>query len=322
MLQASGLMLPLSKRIRSLALGGALLPALLTPMGASAAPQPWRFVLIPKVPHPWYEIVRGGAEEAAGMIRRQTGTAATVEYRPPARSEVALQAAILEEAIRSRPSGISIDLLDAERLRPLLERARSQGIAVNVFDSEAPAGLPLTSIGNDFCKQAQIASERLVQLLGGQGEVAIMQGVPTAPNHAIRVRCHREVFARHPGIRVVASPIDGDSIATAEQEARTTMARHPQLRGWVVSDAGGAIGVGRAVRAMGLKGRVQVLGIDDLPELQELMRGGVVESTSSTKPRAQGYWSVLSLWQEKLAAPAIERIDTGIGVLGGAAAGR
>lgn len=308
--------------LRALALAGTLLPLLLPAGGAGAAPEPWRFVLIPKLPHPWYDIVRSGADEAAAMIRRQSGTAATVEYRPPARSEVALQAAILEEAIRSRPSGISIDLLDAPKLKPLLERARREGIAVNVFDSEAPAGLPLTSIGNDFCRQAQIASERLVQLLGGQGEVAIMQGVPTAPNHAIRVRCHREVFARHPGIRVVASPIDNDVIATAEQEARATMARHPQLRGWVVSDAGGAIGVGRAVRAMGLKGKVQVVGIDDLPELQELMRGGLVESTSSTRPRAQGYWSVLNLWQQRLAAPPIERIDTGIGVLGGAAAGR
>lgn len=47
---------------------------------------------------------------------------------------------------------------------------------MNGFDSEAPEGLPLTSIGNDFCQQARIASQRLVQLLGGKGEVAILQG--------------------------------------------------------------------------------------------------------------------------------------------------
>lgn len=192
------------------------------------------------------------------------------------------QQAILSRAINSKADGIFIDLLDASRLTPLLVRARAEGIQLAIFDSEAPAGLPITSVGNDYCKQAQIASERLVKLLAGRGEVAIMQGVPTAPNHAIRFRCHQEVFRRFPGIQVVATPSDQDSIATA---------------------------------SLGAQGRVQAVGIDDLPELVGQIRSGVVNSSVATKPRAQGYWSILSLWQQTLAAPPIERIDTGITVV-------
>ncbi|MEA5416373.1 substrate-binding domain-containing protein [Synechococcus sp. BA-132 BA5] len=309
--------------INSLMVGAALAPALAGALAhpASAQPQPTslRFVVIPKLSHPWYEAVRGGAQQAATMIEQQSRATAAIDYRAPAKAEVALQEEILQAAIRSRPSGITIDLLDADRLRPLLEQARQQGIAVNVFDAEAPAGLPLTSIGNDFCQQARIASERLVQLLGGQGEVAIMQGVPTAPNHAIRARCHRDVFAKHPGIKVVASPMDHDDIAIAQQEATTTMGRYPQLRGWVVSDAGGGIGVGRAVAALGRTGQVKVVALDDLPDLLQLINSGVVDSTAATKPRSQGYWAVLNLWQQGLGAPPIQRIDTGISVQGAAA---
>lgn len=192
------------------------------------------------------------------------------------------QQAILSRAINSKADGIFIDLLDASRLTPLLVRARAEGIQLAIFDSEAPAGLPITSVGNDYCKQAQIASERLVKLLAGRGEVAIMQGVPTAPNHAIRFRCHLEVFRRFPGIQVVATPSDQDSIATA---------------------------------SLGAQGRVQAVGIDDVPELVGQIRSGVVNSSVATKPRAQGYWSILSLWQQTLAAPPIERIDTGITVV-------
>lgn len=310
-------------RIRALAATAALAPVLVGALSSAAlaqsAPKSLRFVVIPKVSHPWFDAVRSGAQQAAVMIQQQSGAAVELEYRPPATAEAALQAEILQAAIRSKPSGITIDLLDTERLRPLLEQARQQGIAVNVFDSEAPEGLPLTSIGNDFCQQARMASERLMQLLGGKGEVAIMQGVPTAPNHAIRARCHREVFAKHPGIQVVASPFDHDSIATAEQEASAVMRRHPQLKGWVVSDAGGGIGVGRAIATLGKTGSVQVVALDDLPELVELINRGVVDSTAATKPRSQGYWAVLSLWQQGLGAPPIERIDTGIGVQGRAA---
>ena len=299
----------------SQALLALLLPATTLLAGpAEANPQPLRFVVITKVSHPWYDVVRGGAEAAAAMIQRQSGAAATIDYQAPAKAEVTAQAELLKTAIRSRPTGITIDLLDAVRLQPLLEQARQQGIAVNVFDSEPPSGLPLTSIGNDFCQQARIASERLVQLLGGRGEVAIMQGVPTAPNHAIRVRCHRDVFARHAGIRVVATPVDNDSIATAEQQALTTMQTHPQLRGWVVADAGGGIGIGRAIQTLGRTGKVKVVALDDLPEQLQLIRSGVVDSTAATKPRAQGYWAVVNLWQQQLGAPPIERIDTGIAV--------
>ncbi len=305
-----------------LALGaGALLLA--SPLAAPAAPaktaapantaaQPLRFVLIPKLPHPWFDLVHQGALEAATSLERQTGHPVRIDYRPPAKADVAEQAAILEAAIASHPSGITIDLLDGPRLRPLLEKAIRAHIPLTVFDSVGPEGLGLPSIGNDFCLQARIGSERLVQLLGGQGEVAIMQGVPAAPNHAIRVRCHREVFAAHPGIKVVATPADNDSIDEAEQQARLTMAAHPALRGWVAADAGGAIGIGRALKSLGLQGKVKVMGIDDLPETLDLIRQRVVDSTSATRPRAQGYWAVVALWQLGLGAPTMERFNTGI----------
>ncbi len=280
-------------------------------LSANPAP-PLRFVLIPKLPHPWFDLVHQGALEAAANLERQTGRPVRIEYRPPAKADVAEQAAILAAAIASRPSGITIDLLDGPRLRSLLEKAIRAHIPLTVFDSVGPEGLALPSIGNDFCLQARIGSERLVQLLGGQGEVAILQGVPAAPNHAIRVRCHREVFAAHPGIKVVATPADNDSIAEAEQQARLTMAAHPALRGWVTADAGGAIGIGRALKSLGLQGKVKVVGIDDLPETMELIRQRVVDSTAATRPRAQGYWAVVALWQLGLGAPTMERFNTGI----------
>ena len=304
------------------ALIAALVPTQAQPAGAQSASQPLRFVLIPKVSHPWYDAVRQGAETAGRMIQRQSGRPVVIDYQPPTAAQVSQQAQRLEAAIRSQADGITIDLLDGEGLRPLLQRARSAGIALTVFDSEAPADLAITSIGNDFCKQAQIASQRLVQLLGGTGQVAIMHGVPSAPNHAIRVACHQQVFARHPGIQVVATPADDDNIETAQMQALSTMKQFPALKGWVVADAGGAIGVARAVRALGKQSTVQVVGLDDLPELLQQIQGGVVDSTAATRPTAQGYWSVLSLWQQRLGAPTLEHIDTGISVVRAGAGNR
>ena len=277
----------------------------------------YRFALLPKVAHPWFELVHQGADQAAVMLGDWTGAAFTVEYLPPARADVAEQNRILEQAISRGVDGIMIDLLDADANRPLLRRAMERGIAVVVFDSIAPPGMELVTIGNDFCEQAQLASHRLAKLIGGRGEVAIMRGIPEAPNHALRARCHEETLKLYPDIRVVAQPFDYDDIGVARDEAIEVMRAFPNLVGWVSCDAAGPIGVGLATKDLGRVGKVRSVGSDDLPQMIELIREGVVDSSTSTKPRMQGYWSMISLWQATIGAPMPKRIDTGIGIVTG-----
>ncbi len=149
-----------------------------------------------------------------------------------------------------------------------------------------------------------------------------MRGVPTAPNRAIRADCHQKLFANYPGIKVVASPADNDNVETAQAQALATMQQHQQLKGWVVSDAGGGIGVCRAIQAMGKQGSVRMVALDDLPELLSLIHEVLWTPQRPADPRSQGYWSVLTLWQQSLGAPPIQRIDTGLSILGITPSGR
>ncbi|WP_173931618.1 substrate-binding domain-containing protein [Chelativorans sp. Marseille-P2723] len=275
----------------------------------------YRFVIIPKVVHPWFDKVNDGAQQAAAAIKALTGADVQIDYSAPQQADVVQQNQILESAIATRPDGIAIDLLDASGNRASLEEAVGQEIPVTIFDSVPPEGMELTSIGNDFCEQAKIAARRLVELLGGEGDVAIMMGVPSAPNHAIRAECHQEVFDEHPGINVVATGIDNDDIETAQKQAAAIMQAHPNLKGWVACDAAGPIGIGQAIQEAGKVGEVLLVGLDDLPEMLQLIRDGVADSSSSTKPEMQGYWSVMTMWQKALGIETPKYIDTGIAVI-------
>ncbi|MDO5641999.1 MAG: substrate-binding domain-containing protein, partial [Paracoccus sp. (in: a-proteobacteria)] len=159
----------------------------------------YRFLIVPKVVHPWFDKVNEGAQMAAAALEAQTGAKVEIVYSAPQTADVVQQVQIVESAISTRPDGIAIDLLDPEGNRASLEAAQSQNIPLVLFDSVPPEGMAIPYIGSDFCEQAKIASRRLVEVLGGEGDVAIMMGVPTAPNHSIRAECHREVFAEHPG---------------------------------------------------------------------------------------------------------------------------
>lgn len=292
--------------------------AMATPFVAYAEDAPgtktmdsYRFLIVPKVVHPWFDKVNEGAQMAAAALEAQTGAKIEVIYSAPQTADVVLQVQIVESAISTRPDGIAIDLLDPSGNRASLEAAIDQGIPLVIFDSVPPEGMSIPYIGSDFCEQAKIAARRLVEILDGEGEVAIMMGVPTAPNHSIRADCHREVFAEHAGITVVAEGIDNDNIEIAQKQAAAIMQAHPNLNGWVASDASGPVGIGQAIIEAGKQGKVKLVGMDNLPEMLDMIRNGVADSSSASQPELQGYWSVMLMWAQATGAPVPLYLDTG-----------
>lgn len=271
----------------------------------------YRFVVVPKVVHPWFDKVNEGAQQAATAIEAQTGAEVKIQYSAPQSASVSEQNQIIERAIATRPDGLIIDLLDPNGNRSVLLDAKGQGIPITLFDSRNPDGMNLTTVGSDFCEQANMAANRLVELLDGEGQVAIMMGVPTAPNHAERARCAREVFDAAEGVEVVATGVDNDDINTAQQQAAAIMQANPELDGWVASDAAGPIGIGQAIKEAGKTGKVQLVGLDDLNQMLELIKEGVADSSSASRPTMQGYWAVMNMWQHATGAVTPEHIDTG-----------
>jgi hypothetical protein len=49
---------------------------------------PLRFIIVPKVAHPWYDDVHRGARAQAALLSKQLGVEVTVEYMPPPRADV------------------------------------------------------------------------------------------------------------------------------------------------------------------------------------------------------------------------------------------
>lgn len=274
----------------------------------------FRFVMISKVVHPWFDQVEKGAIAAAENLATETGDIFEVEYHAPENADVVQQNEIIERTISTKPDGIFIDLLDPDGNRVLLEEAIARDIPVVIFDSVSPPGMELTEVNNDFGRQAAYASEKLAEMINFKGKVAIMQGVPTAPNHRIRTESHRAVFAKYPDITVVEG-IANDSIEQAQEQAASLLSAHPDLKGFVTSDAAGPIGIGTAIREADKAGEVFLVGLEDLPPMIQLMNEGIMQYSSCTKPLMQGQYSVIALWQHAIGRPVPRVIDTGIGFL-------
>jgi len=277
-------------------------------------PDALRFVIVPKVAHPWFDEVHKGARIQAGILSSRLGVDIIIDYMPPVSADIVEQDAMLGRAAETRPAGIAVDPVDAVGNIAAINRIREQGIPLVVFDSPAPDPA-ITSIGNDFFRQGTIAAERLAALIGGAGKVAVMRGYPTAPNHRQRYDAQLAALAKHPGITVVDGGCDNDDIETALEQASAVLAQHADLRGYLCCDASGPIGIAAAIKRAGKTGAVTVVGMDSIRPILEAIKEGLIDSSSATIPVMQGSMSILMLWQASIGVRIPQVIDTGIEVI-------
>ena len=273
-----------------------------------------RFVIIPKVVHPWFDEVNKGAMAQAELLEEQLGIKITIEYLAPKTANINDQNSILEEVAATNSDGIAIDPLDNLFNMKAIAEIKNKGIPIIVFDSPSPEAR-ISSVGNDFTQQGLVAAERLVRLIGGRGKVAVMQGFPSAPNHKERFEAQIAVLEKYPGITIVDGGIDNDNVPLAKQQAASVLESNPSLNGYLCCDASGPIGIAAAIKEAGKVGKVKVVGMDGIKPILEAIKEGVIESSVSTIPRMQGSMSVLMLWQASLGIQIPRMIDTGIDVI-------
>lgn len=269
------------------------------------------FVIVPKVVHAWFDEVNKGAQIQADALSDQLGVKVKIDYRAPQKADVAEQNSTLEQAAATKPDGIALDPVDYEGSKAVIEEIQAQGLPVILFDAPSPEGSGLTSVGNDFAEQASIAADKLAELIGEKGKVAVMQGAPSAPNHAERYQAHLDTLAKYPDIEVIEGGIDNDNVEEAQSQAAAVLAANPDLKGYLNCDACGS-GVAAAIEEAGKTDQVKFVAMDNLLEILDYVKSGTITATSSTIPQMQGSMAVLMLWQSSIGVDIPQKVDTGI----------
>jgi ribose transport system substrate-binding protein len=275
----------------------------------------YRFVMIPILAQAWFDIVHNAAAASADRLSQQLGTKITIDYQAPAQADLGEQNTLLERAIATNPDGIAIDAIDVNASLPILKEAQERGIPVVLFVSTAPEGSQITYISNDFYDQGRILGEELLKRIDNKGKVAIIHGVPTNSAHADRYQALLDLFAKHPEVEIVETGFDSDDVQKAQTEASRILAAHPDLNAFAVVDAAGPVGVGLALREANRVGEVKFVGIDDVPQLQELMRDGVLDLSIATRPRMMGELTTATLLLQNLGVKTPLWLNTGIGYM-------
>ncbi|MDO6590045.1 BMP family ABC transporter substrate-binding protein [Loktanella sp. D2R18] len=239
--------------------------------------------------HQFWQAVQSGAEQAAA----EAGVRITFEG-PDSEAMVDRQIDMLAAALANNPAAIGFAALDSQAAIPLLRQAHEAGIPIVAFDSGVDSDIPVTTATTDNRAAAALAADKMAELIGGSGTVAVVAHDQTSRTGIDRRDGFLEQMeANYPDIEVVSVQYgQGDQLQSTEV-AKAILIANPGLNGLFGTNEGSAIGVVNAVRELGSEG-VTIIGYDSGKAQTDAIRDGLMAGAITQNPVGIGYETVMA----------------------------
>lgn len=257
--------------------------------------------------HQFWQAVKLGAEQAAIDF----GVEITFEG-PETEAQVDKQIEMLEIALSKNPSAICIAALDSQAVIPLLERAKAAGIPVIGFDSGVESDILVATAATDNLAASAHAADKMAELIGGEGQVAIIVHDQTSTTGINR----RDGFVtqmetKYPNIEIVDIQYgDGDQLKSTEI-AKSIMQAYPDLKGFYGANEGSSFGVLNAAKELGKENSLVIIGYDSGKQQMDAIRSGIEAGAITQDPIGIGYKAVESALKAINGESVDKMIDTG-----------
>jgi ribose transport system substrate-binding protein len=274
---------------------------------AAPAERPYIPVISKGFQHQFWQAVKLGSENAA----RDFNVDITFEG-PESESQVDRQIEMLQVALEKNPSAICLAALDSQAVIPLLEQAQAAGIPVIGFDSGVDSDIPVTTAATDNIAAAAYAADKMAELIGGEGEVAVIVHDQTSRTGIDR----RDGFLnrmteQYPDITVVDVQCGGGDHLRSTDLAKAIIQAHPNLKGFFGANEGSIIGVLNAVSELNMEGQLVVIGYDSGQQQMDAIRSGAEAGAITQDPIGIGYKCVEAAVKAINGESQPDTIDTG-----------
>ncbi len=291
---ASGIAVACGKSRRSFAVALLLCAAMF--FGACGRRHKRIIAVIPKGnANLFWQSVHAGAVKAG----REKGVE-IVWNGPASETDYTQQLQIAEAMINRRVDALALAPIDRKAMAGVVERAARENVPVIIFDSGIDTEQYVSRVATDNYKAGQIAADRMGQILGGKGAVAIVAVQPGGASTEAREKGFAdEIHAKYPGIQIVDKRFGLSDVAQSLQIAENMLTAHPDLDAFFASNESGSMGAAQALRARSGR-KIKLVGFDASPTLLDDLRSGLIDSLVVQDPFKMGYEAV---------ALAVDKLD-------------
>ena len=274
---------------------------------APAAEKPYIPVISKGFQHQFWLAVKKGAEQAA------TDLNVTITFEgPESEAMVDKQVEMFQTALDKKPTAICLAAVDSKAFIPLLEKAKAAGIPVIGFDSGVDSDIPVSTAATDNIAAAALIADKMAELIGGEGEVAIIAHDQTSRTGIDRVKGFTDqITAKYPKIKIVDTQYGGGDQLKSTDLAKTIIQAHPNLKGFFGANEGSIIGVLNGVKELGMEGKMIVIGYDSGQQQMDAIRSGAESGAVTQNPIGIGYKCVEAALKASKGETLPKIIDTG-----------
>lgn len=231
-------------------------------------------------------------QKALKQFGKDMGVKVTIEG--PREYDVPGQAAVIDEVIKRKPAGIMV--LGMERgLVPMVNRAIEAGIPTITVDADLIESKRLAFVGSDWFNIGVKQAEAMVKLIGGKGKVAIM-GIGGADNMEQGFAGFKSVIKNYPDIKLLGEFDDMSDVSESQRITEELLKKNPDIAGIAGFDTNSGPGIGAAVKAAELAGKVKVTCVDIEPVHLKLVKEGVIQKLIGQKRELFTYYGAKLLY--------------------------
>jgi ribose transport system substrate-binding protein len=227
--------------------------------------------------HQFWQAVKSGAEQAAK------------DYKVMVDKQIDM----LSAALAKKPQAIGFAALDSQAAIPLLKKAQAAKIPVVAFDSGVDSDIPVTTTTTDNKAAAALAADKMAELIGKSGEVALVVHDQTSRTGVDR----RDGFVNriksaYPNIKIVSVQYGGGDQLKSTEITKSILQASPNLKGIFGANEGSAIGVVNGVKEMKRSGKVVIIGYDSGKQQKNAIMDGSMAGAITQNPVGMGYKTV------------------------------
>ena len=257
--------------------------------------------------HQFWQAVKLGSEQAA----KDCGIK-SIFIGPETEAMVDKQIEMLQTELDKNPQAIVFAALDSKAAIPLLKKAQEAKIPVIAFDSGVDSDIPITTAATDNIAAAALIADKMAELIGGEGEVAVIAHDQTSRTGIDRVKGFTDrIKEKYPKITIVDTQYGAGDQLKSTDIAKAIIQAHPNLKGFFGANEGSIIGVLNGVKELKQEGKIVVIGYDSGQQQIEAINNGTEAGAVTQDPIGIGYKSVEAAVMALQGKEVSKNIDTG-----------